>query len=80
MDLKRVALGYHSGSTETANRFIKEALKRKVEIDIQKEKPYIHEILNKLPKTLGQKDKEKLAEDALMYSTIFQNYATHNSS
>ncbi len=77
MDLKRVALGYHSGSTETANRFIKEALKRKSEIGIQKEKPYIYKNLAKLARILAQKDKEKLAEDALMYSTIFQNYAIH---
>ena len=29
MDLKRVALGYHNGSRDTAVRFLKEAIKRK---------------------------------------------------
>lgn len=80
MDLKRIALGYHSGSTKTAVRFTQEALKRKEEIDVRYEAEYINKILKTLPKTLSQKDKKRLAEDALMYSTIFQNYALHNSS
>ena len=75
MDLKRVALGYHSGSFATAKRFTEEVLRRKAEIDTQNEAPYIKNILKKLPQIMNQKDKEKLAEDALMYSTIFQNYA-----
>ena len=80
IDLKRIALGYHNGSTKTAERFTQEALKRKEEIGRRYEAEYINKILNTLPKTLSQKDKKRLAEDALMYSTIFQNYAIHNSS
>jgi len=72
MDLKRVALGYYKGSDRTASRFAQEVLKRKEEINDVK--PYIKRILNKLPQTLTQKDKMKLAEYALMYSTLLQNY------
>ena len=73
MDLKRVALGYHSGSERMAKRFSEEALKRKDEIT--NVPPYLKNILESLPQTFSKKDKEKLAEDALMYSTLFQNYA-----
>lgn len=76
MDLKRVALSFHSGSEKTAQRFVLEALKRNEEI--RKAPPYLTKIIKALPQTLSQKDKQKLAEDALMYSTIFQNYVTKN--
>ncbi|HEX7456667.1 MAG TPA: hypothetical protein VF303_04355 [Candidatus Nanoarchaeia archaeon] len=76
MDLKRVALGFYNGSEKTAQRFVQEALKRKEEIS--KPPLYLAKIINTLPQTLSQKDKKKLAEDALMYSTIFQNYVTKN--
>lgn len=75
MDLKRVALSYHNRSENTGQRFIQEALKRKAEINEEDIKPYFKEILRKLPAVLSQKDKQKLAEDALMYSTLCQNYA-----
>jgi hypothetical protein len=71
MDLKRVALAYQTGSTKTAERFTEEALARKKEITGVK--PYLKKHLNDLPEALGNPDKEKVAEDALMYSTIFQN-------
>lgn len=72
MDLKRVALGYHRGSSVMAERFFKEALERRDEVDIAKVSPYIVKWL----KTLGSIRKENseiAAEDALLYSTIFQN-------
>ena len=75
MDLKRVALGYWQGSDQTAKRFSEEALKRKSELSGQEVKPYINVFLEKLPEILNQKDKKKLAEDALTYSVILQNYA-----
>ena len=74
MDLKRVALGSHNGSENTAKRFVEEALKRKEEISLNKVKPYLQKFLLDLPSVLSQKDKQKLAEAALMYSTLFQNY------
>ena len=75
MDLKRVALGYYKGSRTTAERFVEEALKRTAEIPESEVKPYLQKHLQILPTILRQKDKGKLAEDALMYSTLFQNYA-----
>lgn len=78
MDLKRVALGYYNGSERSAKRFSEEALKRKDEIGIANLKPYFRRKLQSLPEILAQKDKKKLAEDALMYSTIVQNYALKN--
>ncbi len=75
MDLKRVALGYHAGSYATAKRFSEEALKRKSEIDIENIKPYLQKLLQTLPKILHQQNSGRVAEDALMYSTLFQNYA-----
>ncbi len=78
MDLKRVALGYYNGSEKTAKRFSKEALIRKDEITIANLKPYFRKKIQSLPEVLAQKDKKKLAEDALMYSIIVQNYALKN--
>lgn len=75
MDLKRIALAYHSGSNETAERFIIEANKRKGEIDKNKVKPYLINHINSLDNVFQKSDKLHLAEDALTYSQIFQNYA-----
>ena len=74
MDLKRVALGYFRGSDKTADIFLKEALKKKKEIKPTSVKPYIRDILKKL-ENLKFSDRERAAEDALMYSTILQNAA-----
>ena len=79
MDLKRVAMGFYNRSEKTAVRFCQEALKRREEIDVKNTKPYLRRFLSKLPEILNQKDEKKVAEDALMYSTIFQNYVLHNT-
>ncbi|MDP3973521.1 MAG: hypothetical protein Q8P92_01685 [Candidatus Daviesbacteria bacterium] len=76
MDLKRVALGYHRGSDNMARRFTEEAIKRNEEIEISEVKLYLKKFIKSLPKILNQKDKQKLAEDVLTYSVIFQNYTT----
>ena len=75
MDLKRIALAYHNGSNETAERFIIEANKRKGEIDRNLVKPYLLNHINSLESVFKRTDKLHLAEDALMYGQIFQNYA-----
>ncbi len=75
MDLKRAALGYHGGSIKTAERFLEEAMKRQKELQIKKNSPYLNNLLKSLTKLVREKSKDKLAEDALMYSTLFQNYA-----
>jgi hypothetical protein len=73
MDLKRVALNYHNGSVETAKRFFEEAIKRRDEVDKKKVRVYLREILNNLDQLIFQEDDQKIAEDALMYSALFQN-------
>lgn len=75
MDLKRAAMSYYRGSNTTAERFLKEALLRKTEIDTTTIKPYLKKLLADLEKLLHEKEKQKVAEDALMYSTRFQNAA-----
>lgn len=75
MDLKRVALGYFRGSNFMAERFFEEALKRKNEIDIDELKPYLVKYLNKI-ENVKRENNDKAAEDALLYSTLFQNAAS----
>lgn len=75
MDLLRVALGYHRGSTGMAKRFTKEALKRKNEIDKSQIKPYFKKILETIPSVLSKENKDRVAEDALLYSILCKNYA-----
>ena len=74
LDLKRVAIGYFRGSNIMADRFYEEALKRREELDRKNLKPYLVNILNKLD-NLRKQEKLRAAEDALLYSTIFQNAA-----
>ena len=73
MDLKRVAIGYYRGSEVMAKRFAKEAKARKEELRNADLKPYLRNLLSKMGDVLKQKDHKKLAEDCLMYSTLFQN-------
>lgn len=75
MDLKRVAIGYHRGSDKMAERFLEEVMKRKDEIDTTTLKPYVRHLIDKLDNLVGQKETSRVAEDALMYSTLFQNAA-----
>jgi len=72
MDLKRVALGYFRGSKPMAERFFQEALKRKSELDNKNLKPYLIKLLDKI-ESIKNESTDKSAEDALLYSTIFQN-------
>ena len=56
-----------------ARVFSEEAIKRKDELKSAEVKPYIKKILDTLESVLSQKDHKKIAEDALMYSTLLQN-------
>lgn len=67
MDLKRVALGLYRKSDTTAERFLREAMKRKQEIDTKQLLPYMQQMLMNVNGHIS-------AEDALMYSTRIQNY------
>lgn len=75
LDLRRVAQGYYRGSETMAVRFNQEAKKRKKELRNADLKPYLKKLLAKIDDILEQKDHKKLAEDALMYSVLFQNAA-----
>lgn len=75
LDLKRVALGYFRGSNTMAEKFFDEALKRRDEIDNKNLKPYLVKFLKDIEK-LKKEEKGKAADDALLYSTIFQNAST----
>lgn len=66
-DLKRVAIGKNRGSEIMAKRFLNEALKRKKEVDLKTVASYIRKLLNNLNTDIG-------SDDALMYSTLIQNY------
>ncbi len=77
-DLKRVALGLHRGSLAMANRFEKEALERRKELDESKLKPYLNKLIGDIGKAMTNADTEEKAEDALMYSTLLQNYSQYN--
>ena len=75
MDLKRAALSYFRGSDTTAQRFIREAIIRKNEINPTTVKPYLKRLLMDVEQLQNEHEKEKIAEDALMLSTRFQNAA-----
>lgn len=75
MDLKRTALGYYRNSNKMADRFLQEAIERKKEINFKKIKPSIKSLLERFENIKNENDKQKLAEDALMYSILFQNAA-----
>lgn len=73
MDLKRVSLGYQRGSIKMAERFSLEALERVKEVDTTTVKEYIKIILFKI-EAMQRSDKKDIAEDAMMFSTLIQNY------
>lgn len=75
LDLRRVAQGYYRGSDAMAVRFAQEARARKKELQNVDLKPYLQKLLLKLEDVFSEKDHKKLAEDALMYSVLFQNAA-----
>lgn len=75
LDLKRVALGLQRGSQNMAARFSEEALARKRELNLRKVHPYLVKLLRGVEISLAGKDNQKKSEDALMYSTLLQNYS-----
>lgn len=75
MDLERVSMGLYRKSYKMADRFAEEALLRRKEIDKAKVQPYIAKLLDNLEQLLKSTDDQRKAEDAMMYSTLFQNAA-----
>jgi hypothetical protein len=78
LDLKRVAIGYFRGSTTMSEKFFQEALKRRNEIDSTNLKPYLVKFLNDI-ENLNKEEKKAAADNALLYSTIFQNASAMTS-
>ena len=74
MDLKRVALGLQRGSNAMANRFKEEALIREKELESEQLSSYLKKLVKESKQVLTSND-ERVAEDALMYSILFQNLA-----
>ena len=74
VDLKRVANAYHTNSITTGNRFIREIIETKKQINKSELDSYMKKTLEKLYKALTSTKHEEVAEDALMYSMILQNY------
>jgi len=72
-DLKRVSLGLQRGSNVMAQRFLQEALKRREEVLTEQTAPYINKILTGLNNKIS-------SEDALMYSTLIQNYTQRKNT
>lgn len=56
-----------------ADRFLQEALERKKEAEDLVLEPYLMTLLQKLDLMKNETDEKEKAEDALMYSTLFQN-------
>ncbi len=73
MDLKRVALGLHRGSLAVAERFKEEAVKRSQELE-KNDSQYLTNLVDKMRECLAL-NSDRSAEDALMYSILFQNYS-----
>ena len=73
LDLKRAAIGYNRGSEKMAQKFLDEAIKRKNEVDESSVKSYIGRLLEKVDLLGRNKNPNRIAEDALMLSTLFQN-------
>ncbi len=78
MDLKRVALGLQRGSISMAERFKEEALVRTDEISNHGfDDSHLRKLVVGAQSTLLSSE-DRVGEDALMYSTLFQNFAQKN--
>ena len=75
LDLKRVAIAYQRGSDKMAERFIQETQRWIKQINIQLTPEYIQKLIKNLENVYNNSDKNRIAEDSYMYSTLFQNYS-----
>lgn len=80
MDLRRVAMGYNRGSRKLAQKFFQESIKRKDSLDTELLRPYLQDLIRHFPMIINQADEQKIAEDALTYSILFQNAAIKSDS
>ena len=74
MDLLRFALGLHGGSFDMATTFKNQALKLSNSIAEKRPRGYLAKLIKDTQDVLIRDD-DKVAEDALMYSVLLQNFA-----
>ncbi|MBA3724197.1 MAG: hypothetical protein H0W89_04920 [Candidatus Levybacteria bacterium] len=75
LDLKRVALGSHSHSTKMAERFLQEVFKRNAMLDTTALSSPLVKVLEVMKKRLQAGKSSRLADDALMYSTLLISFS-----
>ncbi len=75
LDLKRVALGSHSHSTKMAERFLQEVFKRNEMLDTTSLSNSLKKILRNMTSQLKLESTQRLADDALMYSTLLLSFS-----
>lgn len=76
LDLRRIAQGLHRGSLASAARFKQEAWKRGGELEELVDQDEYLLYLWRKTKQAFQGEPDRVAEDILMYSILFQNVAT----
>jgi hypothetical protein len=74
MDLKRSALGRYRGSNLMAQKFTAEALKKLQTVPLSDVPTYMKTLIQRIITSMNEKKDLHFADDALMYSTLIQNY------
>ena len=75
LDLKRVAIGSHSHSTKMAERFLQEVFKRNEMLDTTSLSVTLKKVLINMINQLKLDNTQRLADDALMYSTLLISFS-----
>ena len=75
LDLKRVALGAHSNSTKMVDRFLQEVFKRNEMLDTTSLSSTLQSVLITMTSKLKSDQPSRLADDALMYSTLLISFS-----
>lgn len=75
LDLKRVALGAHSNSTKMTERFLQEVYKRNELVDKEVLSSSCKKVLSHMKVQLKNSSRQRLADDALLYSTLILSFS-----
>jgi hypothetical protein len=70
LDLKRVAIGYNAGSFKMADRFLEEAIKRKMQLNMQMLSDSVKKVVIMIEEIGKSSNYHYRADRALTYSTI----------
>jgi hypothetical protein len=74
LDLKRIVQGEIIGSGKMTDRFILEAQKCLTQIDRKNINQRVSKILDDTERVLNEKNTQRLADDALLYSNLLLHY------